>query len=115
MRKDGLPFEGFCIATGIPATKKTVEIIDGLRSVGIHHVSFKPGSVDGIQQVINIATASPDFPIIMQWTGSHASGHYSCKDFHQPIPSASSKIRQHANLVLAGSSGLVTQTICSLT
>jgi enoyl reductase-like protein len=85
MRKEGLPIEGFCVAAGIPTTEKAVEIIDGLRSAGLRHVSFKPGSVDGIRQVINIAAANPDLPTIMQWTGGRAGGHHSCKDFHQPI------------------------------
>ncbi|KAI0311286.1 acyl transferase domain-containing protein, partial [Amylostereum chailletii] len=69
MRKEGLPIEGFCVAAGIPTTEGAVEIIDGLKAAGIRHISFKPGSVDGIRQVVNIASANPDFPIIMQWTG----------------------------------------------
>ena len=69
MRKEGLPIEGFCVAAGIPTTEKAVEIIDGLKAAGIRHVVFKPGSIDGICQVVNIATANPDFPIILQWTG----------------------------------------------
>jgi fatty acid synthase subunit beta len=48
MRKERLPIEGFCVATGIPSTEKTVEIIDGLRQAGIKHVVFEPGSVEGI-------------------------------------------------------------------
>lgn len=49
------------------STEKAAEIISGLKAAGIRHVSFKPGSVDGIRQVVNIAAANPDFPIIMQW------------------------------------------------
>ncbi|SJL13792.1 uncharacterized protein ARMOST_17240 [Armillaria ostoyae] len=85
MRKEGLPIEGFCVAAGIPTTEKAVEIIDSLRNAGIKHVSFKPGSIDGIRQVINIAAANPNFPIILQWTGGRAGGHHSYEDFHQPI------------------------------
>ncbi|KAE9398408.1 hypothetical protein BT96DRAFT_994889 [Gymnopus androsaceus JB14] len=70
---------------GVPSTKKAAEIIEGLRSAGIKHLGLKPGSVDGIRQVINIAAANPDFPIIMQWTGGRAGGHHSFEDFHQPI------------------------------
>ncbi|TFK33214.1 fatty acid synthase [Crucibulum laeve] len=105
MRKEGLPIEGFCVAAGIPTTEKAVEIIDGLRSAGIKHVAFKPGSVDGIRQVINIAAANPDFPIIMQWTGGRAGGHHSFEDFHQPIIATYRSIRQHANISLVGGSG----------
>jgi enoyl reductase-like protein len=56
-----------------------------LKAAGIRHVAFKPGSIDSIRQVVNIAAANPDFPIILQWTGGRAGGHYSFEDFHQPI------------------------------
>jgi len=48
----------------------------------LQNVSFKPGSVDGIRQVVSIVASNPHFPIILQWTGGHAGGHHSCKDFH---------------------------------
>ena len=105
MRRAGLPIEGFCVAAGIPSTEKAAEIIGGLRSAGIKHVSFKPGSVEGIRQVINIAAANPDFPIILQWTGGRAGGHHSYEDFHMPILKTYSSIRQQDNLVLVGGSG----------
>lgn len=105
MRKEGLPIEGFCVAAGIPSVEKAKEVIDGLRDAGIKHVSFKPGSVDGIRQVVNIATANPDFPVILQWTGGRAGGHHSCEDFHQPILSTYASIRAQPNLILVGGSG----------
>lgn len=105
MRREGLPIEGFCVAAGIPSTEKAAEIIGGLRSAGIKHISFKPGSVEGIRQVVNIAAANPDFPVILQWTGGRAGGHHSYEDFHMPILKTYSSIRQQDNLVLVGGSG----------
>ncbi|KAI0264369.1 fatty acid synthase [Gloeopeniophorella convolvens] len=105
MRREGLPIEGFCVAAGIPTTEKAAEIIDGLKSVGIRHVAFKPGSVDGIRQVVNIATANPDFAIILQWTGGRAGGHHSFEDFHQPILATYSRIRECENIALVAGSG----------
>ncbi|GJN90263.1 hypothetical protein Rhopal_003264-T1 [Rhodotorula paludigena] len=105
MKKEGEPVEGLCVAAGIPSTEKAKEIIDGLREAGIKHVSFKPGSVDGIRQVVNIAAANPDFPIIMQWTGGRAGGHHSCEDFHAPILATYASIRQHPNIKLVAGSG----------
>ncbi|KIJ51487.1 hypothetical protein M422DRAFT_203704 [Sphaerobolus stellatus SS14] len=105
MRREGLPIEGFCVAAGIPSTEKAAEIIGSLRAAGIKHVSFKPGSVDGIRQVVSIAASNPDFPIILQWTGGRAGGHHSCEDFHQPILSTYSSIRQHSNIALVAGSG----------
>ncbi|KAF8843701.1 hypothetical protein BDN67DRAFT_963867 [Paxillus ammoniavirescens] len=105
MRREGLPVEGFCVAAGIPSTEKAAEIIGGLRSAGIKHISFKPGSVEGIRQVVSIATANPDFPIILQWTGGRAGGHHSYEDFHMPVLRTYSSIRQHDNIILVGGSG----------
>ncbi|KAG2057424.1 hypothetical protein BDR06DRAFT_1005063 [Suillus hirtellus] len=85
MRHKGLPIEGFCVAAGVPSTEKAAEIIDGLRKAGIWHVLFKPGLVDGIRQVVNIAKSNPDSPIILQWTGGRAGGHHSYEDFHTPV------------------------------
>ncbi|KAJ7158521.1 fatty acid synthase [Mycena filopes] len=105
MRKEGLPIEGFCVAAGIPSTEKAAEIIDGLRSAGIRHVAFKPGSVEGIRQVVNIAAANPTFPVILQWTGGRAGGHHSYEDFHQPVLQTYRAIRQQSNISLVGGSG----------
>ncbi|KAF8632253.1 hypothetical protein AX15_002000 [Amanita polypyramis BW_CC] len=105
MRREGLPIEGFCIAAGIPSTEKAAEIIDALRAAGIRHVAFKPGSVDGIRQVVSIAAANPDFPIILQWTGGRAGGHHSYEDFHQPILATYRAIRQQGNICLVAGSG----------
>lgn len=110
MRKEGLPIEGFVVAAGIPSTEKAKEIIDGLREAGIKHVSFKPGSVDGIRQVVNIAASNPDFPVICQWTGGRAGGHHSCEDFHQPILATYASIRAQKNLILVVGSGFGSAT-----
>ena len=105
MRREGLPIEGFCVAAGIPSSEKATEIITALKSAGIKHIAFKPGSVEGIRQVVNIAAANPDYPIILQWTGGRAGGHHSCEDFHQPIISTYGAIRQNRNISLLAGSG----------
>jgi fatty acid synthase subunit beta len=105
MRQEGLPVEGFCVAAGIPSTEKAAEIIEGLRNAGIKHVAFKPGSIDGIRQVVNIAASSPDFPVILQWTGGRAGGHHSYEDFHQPILATYHSIRRQNNISLVAGSG----------
>ncbi|KAF5368132.1 hypothetical protein D9615_010216 [Tricholomella constricta] len=90
MCKEGLLIEGFCVVAGIPSTEKADDIIDDLKRTGINHVAFKPASVNGIRQVINIAAFNADFPIIMQWTGGFAGGHIITY----------SATRPHANIVL---------------
>jgi len=105
LRREGVPVEGFCIAAGIPSPEKASEIISGLKAAGIRHVSFKPGSVEGLRQVVAIAAANSDFPVILQWTGGRAGGHHSCEDFHQPILQTYASIRQQSNIALVAGSG----------
>nr|DAA05950.1 TPA_exp: fatty acid synthase beta subunit [Thermomyces lanuginosus] len=102
LRADGVPIEGLTIGAGVPSIEVANEYI---QTLGIRHISFKPGSVDAIQQVINIAKANPTFPIILQWTGGRGGGHHSFEDFHQPILLMYSRIRKCSNIVLVAGSG----------
>lgn len=102
LRADGAPIEGLTIGAGVPSIEIANEYIETL---GIKHIGFKPGSVEAIQQTINIAKANPSFPVIMQWTGGRGGGHHSFEDFHQPILSMYSRIRSCPNLVLIAGSG----------
>jgi fatty acid synthase subunit alpha len=104
MRKEGLPVEGFCVTAGTPSTEKAAEIIDTLKASGIKHIAFKPG-IDGLRQVVNIAKANPNFPVILQWTGGRAGDHHSYEDFHQPILQTYKSIRDQNNICLVAGSG----------
>lgn len=102
LRADGVPLEGLTIGAGVPSIEVANEYIETL---GIKHIAFKPGSVEAIQQVINIAKANPHFPVILQWTGGRGGGHHSFEDFHQPILQMYGRIRRCGNLVLVAGSG----------
>ncbi|KAL4780487.1 acyl transferase domain-containing protein [Aspergillus varians] len=102
LRADGVPVEGLTIGAGVPSIEVANEYIETL---GIKHIAFKPGSVDAIQQVINIAKANPKFPVILQWTGGRGGGHHSFEDFHQPILQMYSRIRRHENIIIVAGSG----------
>ncbi|KAJ5930772.1 hypothetical protein N7466_006265 [Penicillium verhagenii] len=102
LRSEGVPVEGLAIGAGVPSIEVANEYIETL---GIKHIAFKPGSVDAIQQVINIAKANPKFPIIMQWTGGRGGGHHSFEDFHQPILQMYSRLRKQDNIVIVAGSG----------
>lgn len=105
MRKEGLPIDGFCVAAGIPSLEKAAEILENLKASNIKHVSFKPGSVDGLRQCAAIAAANPDFPIMVQWTGGRAGGHHSFEDFHQPMLATYGLLRKQSNVSLIAGSG----------
>jgi len=102
LRADGVPIEGLTIGAGVPSIEIANEYIETL---GIKHIAFKPGSVEAIHAVINIALANPHFPVILQWTGGRGGGHHSFEDFHQPILQMYGRLRRCPNLVLVAGSG----------
>jgi fatty acid synthase subunit beta len=102
LRAEGVPIEGLTIGAGVPSIEVAQEYIETL---GLKHIAFKPGSVEAIQAVINIAKANPTFPVILQWTGGRGGGHHSFEDFHQPILQMYGRIRRSENIVLVAGSG----------
>ena len=102
LRAEGVPIDGLTIGAGIPTPEVANEYITNL---GLRHISFKPGSTDAIQQVINIAESNDGFPIILQWTGGRGGGHHSYEDFHQPILQMYRRIRERDNIILVAGSG----------
>ena len=102
LRAEGVPIEGLTIGAGVPSIEVAQEYIETL---GLKHIAFKPGSLDAIQSVINIAQANPHFPILLQWTGGRGGGHHSFEDFHQPVLQMYGRIRRHENIILVAGSG----------
>ncbi|KAL6898162.1 beta subunit of fatty acid synthase [Trichoderma evansii] len=102
LRADGVPIEGLTIGAGVPSIEVAQEYIETL---GLKHIAFKPGSVEAIQAVINIAKANPTFPVILQWTGGRGGGHHSFEDFHQPVLQMYGRIRRQENIILVAGSG----------
>lgn len=100
--RKGYPIDGLTIGAGVPSAEIAKEYIG---TMGLKHISFKPGSTDAIMRVIDIAKAHSDFPIGLQWTGGRAGGHHSFEDFHTPILETYSKIRECDNIVLIAGSG----------
>ncbi|KAI3331977.1 enoyl reductase domain of FAS1 [Xylariaceae sp. AK1471] len=98
----GVPIEGLTIGAGVPSPDVAAEYIETL---GIKHISFKPGSIRAIREVIEIAKRHPTFPIILQWTGGRGGGHHSCEDFHEPLLEMYSEIRRYENIYLVVGSG----------
>ena len=57
---EGVPIEGLTIGAGVPSIEVANEYIETL---GLKRIAFKPGSVEAIQQTINIADVDlPDLP-----------------------------------------------------
>ncbi|KAJ3373192.1 3-oxoacyl-[acyl-carrier-protein] synthase [Allomyces arbusculus] len=106
LRREGYPVEGVCVAAGVPSFEVAGEILTSLAACGIKHVAFKPGSADAIMQVVRIAEAHPNMPILLQWTGGRAGGHHSFEDMHAPMLEHYAAIRRCKNIVLVAGSGL---------
>ena len=102
LKGEGVPIDGLTIGAGIPSYEVANNWIADL---GLRHISFKPSSIEAIQQVINIAQANPDFPVMLQWTGGRGGGHHSFEDFHIPILHMYSRIRECSNIILVAGSG----------
>ncbi|KAJ2994096.1 hypothetical protein NUW58_g1648 [Xylaria curta] len=98
----GVPIEGLTIGAGVPSLDVAANYI---QTLGLRHISFKPGSIGAIKEVIKIATKYPSFPIILQWTGGRGGGHHSSEDFHEPLLAMYSEIRRCQNLYLVVGSG----------
>lgn len=102
LNREGIHIEGLTIGAGIPSADVVKEYIE---TIGLNHISFKPGSYESILEVIDIAHQHPTFPIGLQWTGGRAGGHHSFDDFHTPLLKAYGQIRQCENIILIAGSG----------
>lgn len=100
--REGVPIDGLTIGAGVPSTDIAAEYI---MSLGLKHISFKPGSISAIRQVVSIAESHPSFPVILQWTGGRGGGHHSFEDFHQPLLETYAEIRRVSNVILIVGSG----------
>ncbi|TMW63542.1 hypothetical protein Poli38472_002483 [Pythium oligandrum] len=105
MRKSGVPIESITIGAGIPTKERAIEIAAQLQEAGINLIGLKPVSVDGINAVLEIASAVPTMNVMLQWTGGRAGGHHSFEDFHQPLESVYAAIRRVPNVLLVVGSG----------
>ncbi|CCH62967.1 hypothetical protein TBLA_0I03120 [Henningerozyma blattae CBS 6284] len=102
LRSKGYPIQFLTIGAGVPSLEIATEYIETL---GLTHLNLKPGSIDSISQVINIAKHHQNFPIVVQWTGGRAGGHHSFEDFHAPMLQMYSKLRKYKNIILIAGSG----------
>ncbi|MBP0656990.1 hypothetical protein J8J20_24265, partial [Mycobacterium tuberculosis] len=73
-RAAGVPFDGVIVTAGIPELDESVALIEELTEAGLRHVSFKPGTVAQIRQVVRIAAEVPHMPVIVQVEGGRAGG-----------------------------------------
>lgn len=107
-RLAGLPVDGVVVTAGIPDLEEAVALVDELREAGIRHVSFKPGTVAQIRQVVRIAAEVPSVPIIVQVEGGVAGGHHSWEALDDLLLHTYGELRGRPNVVLAVGGGIGT-------
>ena len=75
--REGVPVDGITIGAGVPSAEVAHDYIT---TIGLQYIGFKPGSLESVKQVIDIAQAHPGFPRASQaksQTGSqvHQAAH----------------------------------------
>ncbi len=107
-RAGGAPVDGIVISAGIPELEEATALLERLHGEGFPYVAFKPGTVDQIRQVLAIAQAVPQSPVIMQVEDGHAGGHHSWEDLDTMLLATYDAIRAVSNVVLVVGGGIGT-------
>ena len=107
-RAQGAPIDGVIITAGIPELEEAVHLVGEFVDAGLHHVAFKPGTVDKIRQVIRIAMQVPEFPVIVQIEGGRAGGHHSWEDLDDLLLATYAELRERPNVVICVGGGIGT-------
>lgn len=107
-RASGAPIDGVVVSAGVPELDEAVALIAQLRKDGLPYVSFKPGTVDQIRQVVRIAKAVAPTVILMQVEGGAAGGHHSWESLDDLLTSTYAEVRACDNLVLVAGGGIGT-------
>ena len=107
-RASGAPIDGVVVSAGIPELDEAVELIKNLQADGLPYVSFKPGTVDQIRQVVRIAKAVSPTTIMVQVEGGEAGGHHSWEALDDLLAATYAEVRACDNLVLVAGGGIGT-------
>ncbi|KFI97292.1 beta-ketoacyl synthase, N-terminal domain protein [Bifidobacterium stellenboschense] len=107
-RASGAPIDGVVVSAGVPELDEAVALVVQLKKDGLPYVSFKPGTVDQIRQVIRIAKAVAPTVILMQVEGGAAGGHHSWESLDDLLTSTYAEVRACDNLVLVAGGGIGT-------
>lgn len=107
-RAAGIAFDGVIVTAGIPELDESVALIEELTEAGLRHVSFKPGTVSQIRQVVRIAAEVPHMPVIVQVEGGRAGGHHSWEDLDDLLLATYPMLRDRPNVVLCVGGGIGT-------
>ena len=107
-RASGAPLDGVVVSAGIPEQDEALALIDQLRADGFPYVAFKPGTVDAILRVVDIAKAAGDVSVLVQVEDGHSGGHHSWEDLDELLLATYATLRGVPNIVLCVGGGIGT-------
>ena len=107
-RANGAPIDGIIITAGMPPHDEAVSLVRELRDANFPWIVFKPGAVKHIRQVLKIADAVEDIPIIIQVEGGKAGGHHSWEDLDELLIATYAEVRERDNVILVVGGGIGT-------
>jgi len=105
-RANGSAVDAVVVTAGIPERDEAVELVEDLRSSGVEHVVFKPGTVSQIKQVLAIADALAPTSVIVQIEGGMAGGHHSEEDLDHLLIESYAQLRRRGNVVVCVGGGI---------
>ncbi|MDR1862209.1 MAG: DUF1729 domain-containing protein [Candidatus Ancillula sp.] len=112
-RQSGAPIDGVVITAGIPEFDEAVELVKTLNHEGFPFVTFKPGTVKQINDVLQIAKAVGDYKVIMQVEDGHAGGHHSWENLDDLLLETYADIRLTENVILCVGGGIGTPDVAA--
>jgi fatty acid synthase len=107
-RRAGAPICGVTISAGVPETDDAVALLDELAELGMWCNAFKPGTVDQIRRVVEIARAAPRHTVFVHVEGGTAGGHHSWVDLEDLLLGGYHLLREQPNVVLCVGGGIGT-------
>ncbi len=105
-RKRGAPICGVTISAGIPDVEEATRLLAELNAAGLWLNAFKPGTGPQIEQVVRIAKAAPQVPVLIHVEGGKAGGHHSWEDLEDLLIAHYEAMRGCPNVVLCVGGGI---------
>lgn len=102
----GAPIRGITVSAGIPPLDEATALIEQLTDLGVETVTFKPGTVEGIGQVVEIANAVAPRPIAVHIEGGRAGGHHSWEELDHLLLATYHDLRACPNVVVCVGGGI---------
>ena len=107
-RQAGAALDAVVVTAGVPELDEAVALVEELRTTGVEHVAFKPGTVRQVKDVLAIARELAPYRVIVQIEGGKAGGHHSWEDLDELLLTTYADLRAAENVVVCVGGGIGT-------